>query len=143
MESRHKLEGLVMEQEYVDARIVDSPYGYKMVIPVFNRAVPAFYVGRVTETVDSFLHAYAIACGTSLRPESLYVDGNLSVCLDWKVPPEQKYRLYIIIVVGEGNDVKAEDYIIEAPVLPTDEHFAEFRQCFLDTFEAMVGIGRG
>lgn len=139
MGSRYKLEDLMMEQEYVDARIVDSPYGYKMAVPVFNEAVPAFYVGRVMETVGAFLDAYTVACGTSLRPESLYVDGNLSVCLDWKVPAEQKYRLYIIIVVGGGSGVKAQDYIIEAPVLPTDEHFAEFRQCFLDTFEAMVG----
>lgn len=42
-------------------------------------------------------------------------------------------------MVEEENDVKPEDYIIEAPVLPTDEHFEKFRQCFLDTFEAMVG----
>ena len=47
MESRRNLDGLIMERKYVDARIVDSPYGYKMVIPVFNEAVPAFYVGRV------------------------------------------------------------------------------------------------
>lgn len=139
MGSRPNLDGVVTEQEYVDARIVDSPYGYKMVIPVFNEAVPAFYVGRVMETAEAFLDAYTVACGTSLRPESLYVDGNLSVCLNWKVPPEQKYKLYIIIVVGEGNDVKAEDYIIEAPVLPMDEHFAEFRQCFMAIFEAMIG----
>ena len=44
MGSRHNLDGLMREQEYVDAKIVDSPYGYKMVIPVFNEAVPAFYV---------------------------------------------------------------------------------------------------
>lgn len=139
MGSRHNLDGLMREQEYVDAKIVDSPYGYKMVIPVFNEAVPAFYVGRVMETVEAFLDAYTVACGTSLGPESLYVDGNLSICLDWKVPPEQRYRLYVIIVAGEGNGVKEQDYIIEAPVLPTDEHFAEFRQCFLDMFEAMIG----
>lgn len=139
MESRHKLEGLVMEQEYLDARIVDSPYGYKMVIPVFNKAVPAFYVDKVTKTIEAFMEAYALSYGAVLNPENVYVDGNLSVCLDWNIPPERKYRLYVVIVVGEGSGAKAQDYIIEAPVLPTDGHFAEFRQCFLDTFEAMVG----
>lgn len=139
MGSRPNLDGVVTEQKYVDARIVDSPYGYKMVIPVFNEAVPAFYVGRVMETVEAFIDANMVACGTSLRPESLYVDGNLSVCLDWKIPIDQKYKLYVVIIVDGESNVKAQDYIIEAPVLPTDEHFAEFRQCFLDTFEAMVG----
>lgn len=71
MESRRNLDGLMMERKYVNARIVDSPYGYKMVIPVFNKAVPAFYVGRVMETVEAFLDAYMVACGISLRPESL------------------------------------------------------------------------
>ena len=79
MGSRHNLDGLMREEEYVDAKIVDSPYGYKMVIPVFNEAVPAFYVGRVMETVEAFLDAYMVACGTSMGPESLYVDGNLSI----------------------------------------------------------------
>ena len=113
--------------------------GYKIVIPIFNKAVPVFYVEKVMETVGAFLDAYTIDCGISLSPESLYVDGNLSVCLDWKIPTEQKYKLYVVIVVGEGNGVKAEDYIIEVPIVPTDEHFAEFRQCFLDMFEVMVG----
>ena len=141
MESRHNLDGLILERKYVDAKIADSPYGYKMVIPVFNEAVPVFYVEKVMETVEAFMNAYTIACGISLRPESLYVDGNLSVCLDWKIPTEQKYKLYVVIVVGEENGVKAEDYIIEVPIVPTNEHFGEFRQCFLDMFEEMVGSG--
>ncbi len=36
MGSRHNLDGLILERKYVDARIVDSPYGYKMVIPIIN-----------------------------------------------------------------------------------------------------------
>ena len=139
MESRRNLDGLIMERKYVDARIVDSPYGYKMVIPVFNEAVPAFYVGRVMGVVESFLKAYALSYGAALNPENVYVDGNLSVCLNRKIPTEQKYRLYVVIVVEEGSGIKSQDYIIEAPVLPTDEYFSEFRQCFLDTFEAMIG----
>lgn len=139
MESRRSLDGIMLERKHIDARIVDSPFGYKMIIPLFNKAMPAFYVERAMEAVGTFLDAYMTACGISLRPESLYVDGNLSVCLSRDIPIEQKYRLYVVIVLEEGSGLGAQDYIIEAPVVPTDEHFAEFRQCFLDTFEAMVG----
>ena len=137
--SRHNLDGLILERKYVDARIVDSPYGYKMAIPIFNKAVPVFYVEKVMEIVEAFIDAYMIACGIPLRPESLCVDGNLSVCLDKDIPIEQKYRMYVVIILEEGRSVKAEDYIIEVPIVPTDEHFAEFRQCFMDMFEVMVG----
>ena len=139
MESRRSLDGIMLERKHIDARIVDSPHGYKMIVPLFNEAMPAFYVEKAMETIAAFLDAYVTACGISLRPESLYVDGNLSVCLSRDIPIGQKYRLYVVIVIEERSGLGAQDYIIEAPVVPTDEHFAEFRQCFLDTFEAMVG----
>ena len=97
---------------------------------------------KVMEIVEAFIDAYMIACRIPLRPESLCVDGNLSVCLDKDIPIEQKYRMYVVIILEEGRSVKAEDYIIEVPIVPTDEHFAEFRQCFMDMFEVMVGNSR-
>ena len=115
MGSRHNLDGLMREQEYVDAKIVDSPYGYKMVIPVFNEAVPAFYVGRVMETVEAFLDAYTVACGTSLGPESLYVDGNLSIrqsaIRELEKIPEDKIGFILQIMQGVNglyNDNQSE-----------------------------------
>ena len=115
MGSRHNLDGLMREQEYVDAKIVDSPYGYKMVIPVFNEAVPAFYVGRVIETVEAFLDAYMVACGTSLGPESLYVDGNLSIrqsaIRELEKIPEDKIGFILQIMQGVNglyNDNQSE-----------------------------------
>ena len=115
MGSRHNLDGLMREQEYVDAKIVDSPYGYKMVIPVFNEAVPAFYVGRVMETVEAFLDAYMVACGTSLGPESLYVDGNLSIrqsaIRELEKIPEDKIGFILQIMQGVNglyNDNQSE-----------------------------------
>lgn len=115
MGSRHNLDGLMREQEYVDAKIVDSPYGYKMVIPVFNEAVPAFYVGRVMETVEAFLDAYMVACGTSLGPESLYVDGNLSIrqsaIRELEKKPEDKIGFILQIMQGVNglyNDNQSE-----------------------------------
>lgn len=138
---KHILDGIILERRYVEARIVDSPHGYKMVIPVFNETVPVFYVGKVMETVEAFLDVYTTVWGVSSMPESLYVDGNLSVCLDRDIPIGKKYELYVVIILEEGHSVKANDYIIKVPIAPTDAHFGEFRQCFLDTFEAMVGIG--
>lgn len=115
MGGRHNLDGLMREQEYVDAKIVDSPYGYKMVIPVFNEAVPAFYVGRVMETVEAFLDAYMVACGTSLGPESLYVDGNLSIrqsaIRELEKIPEDKIGFILQIMQGVNglyNDNQSE-----------------------------------
>ena len=139
MESRHNLDGLILERKYVDARIENSSNGYKMVIPLFNEAMPAFYADKAMEMVGAFLDAYAVACGISLRPESLYVDGYLSVCLGRDIPIGKKYELYVVIILEEGHGVKADDYIIEAPITPTDAHFGEFRKCFLDTFEKMLG----
>lgn len=141
MEGRRNLDGLILERKYVDARIEYSSNGYKMVVPLLNEAMPAFYAGKAREIVGAFLDAYMIACGVSLRPESLYVDGYLSVCLDRDIPIRKKYELYVVIIIEEGHGVKAEDYIIEAPISPTDAHFGKFRQCFLDTFEKMVGSG--
>ena len=115
MGSRHNLDGLMREQEYVDEKIVDTPYGYKMVIPVFNEAVPAFYVGRVMETVEAFLDAYMVACGTSLGPESLYVDGNLSIrqsaIRELEKIPEDKIGFILQIMQGVNglyNDNQSE-----------------------------------
>lgn len=139
MEGTHKIDGIVKEVKHVDARIVDSPLGYKIIVPIFNEAVPSYYKDNVMETVRAFVDAYSISYGIKLEPEDIYVDGNLSVCLDRKIPMDKKYRLYIVIVLEEGCRAEPQDYVIEVPVLPTDEHFAEFRQCFLDTFEAMVG----
>lgn len=103
MERMHEIDGLILERKHIDARIVDSPFGYKMVVPLFNEAVPAFYVGKVLETIAAFLDAYMIAYGTSLRPDSLYVDGSLSVCLDREIPIGQKYRLYVVIIIEERS----------------------------------------
>lgn len=139
MESRRNLDGLILERKYVDARIENSSNGYKMVVPLLNKAMPAYYADKAMEMVQAFLDAYMIACGVSLRPESLYVDGYLSVCLDRDVPIGKKYRLYVVIIIEEGHGAKADDYIIEVPIAPTDAHFGEFRQCFLDTFEKMLG----
>jgi len=131
--------GIKMEKKYVDAMIADSPYGYKMIVPVFNGATPSYYKSKAIETVRAFMEAYALSYGVALKPEDIYADGNLSVCLDRKIPAERKYRLYIVIIVEDKCSAEPQDYIIEMPVLPTDRHFAEFRQCILNEMEAMIG----
>lgn len=136
---KYNLDGLVKEQDHVDARIVDSSNGYKMVIPVFNEAVPSYYKGNVIRTVEAFMEAYSISYGIPLVAENIYVDGNLSICLDRKVPVDKKYRLYIVIIMEKGYGEGQQDYVIEVPVLPTDACFTEFRQCVLEQFEMMVG----
>lgn len=136
MKRRYCLDGIAKEQKYVDARIVDSPYGSKMIVPIFNEAVPTYYKGNAMKTVETFMNAYSLSCGVELNPENIYVDGTLSVYLDRKIPADRKYRLYIVIII-DGD----QDYVIEVPVLPTDIHFAEFMQCILNVIKSMIGIG--
>lgn len=136
MKRRYCLDGIAKEQKYVDARIVDSPYGSKMIIPIFNETVPSHYKGNAMRTVETFINAYSLSCGMALNPENIYVDGNLSVYLDRKIPADRRYRLYVVIIIDGG-----EDYVIEIPVLPEDIHFAEFIQCILNVFKSMIGIG--
>ena len=135
MERKYNFDGIIREQKYVDARIADSPYGYKLIIPVFNEAVPSYYKSNILKTIEAFMDAYAISYGILLNPENIYVDGNLSVYLDRKIPVDKKYMLYIVFIV-EGD----QDYVIEAPILPTDKHFAEFMQCIMNVFKSMIEI---
>lgn len=134
MKRKCNIDGIAKEQKYIDARIADTPYGYKIIVPIFNEAVPSYYKHNVMKTVEAFMEAYALSYGAVLNPEDIYVDGNLSVYLDRKIPVNKKYRVYVVIII-DG----VQDYVIEAPVQPTDGHFSEFIECFLNVFGTMVG----
>lgn len=138
MENKYCIDGITREERYVDARIADSPYGYKIIVPIFNEAVPSYYKRNVMKTIEAFMEAYAMSYGAALNPEDIYVDGNLSVCLDTKIPVDKKYRLYVVIIVESGVNTESQDYVIEIPVLPSDIHFGEFRQCILNVFNSMI-----
>lgn len=87
MERKHCIDGIIKEQKYIDARIADSPYGYKIIVPIFNEAVPSYYKCNVMKMME----AYELSCGEALNPEDIYVDGNLSVYLDTKISVDKKY----------------------------------------------------
>ena len=139
MESRRNLDGLILEQEHIDSEIVDSPYGHKMVVPIFNSAVPAYYQDFALEAAGMFMAAYSAMCGRPVEAEDIYLDGHLGAYLDRKIPLDKKYRLFITVVMGQGSNVESEDYVMEIKVLPTDAHFGEFRQCLVEELGKMLG----
>lgn len=137
MEESRYMGNITMEQEHTESRIVDSSNGRKMIIPVRNASVPAFWADKALKTAEVFLNVHAAVYGW--MPEGIYVDGSLTACLGRNVPAGQKYRLSIVVVTEDGSGPGAQDYIIDIPILPADMHFPEFRQCFMDEFEAMLG----
>lgn len=127
---------VTMEQEYADTKIADSICGCKMIIPLCNASVPAYWTAKAMEVSEVFMHVYDAVYGS--MPEGIYVAGSLIACLDRKVPADRKFGLHIVIIV-EGSGSRDQDYMIELPILPDDRHFSEARKCFLDEFLKMLG----
>ncbi len=138
MESKYSMGNITLEEGYAEAKLADSETGYKMIIPVCNAVIPPCWRDTVLKAAEAFMYAYDAVYGRML--EDIYVDGNLTVCLDRGVPDARKYWLYIVIAAEEGGT--EQDYRIEIPILPGHRHFAEARQCFLSEFQAMLGIGQ-
>lgn len=130
---------VTLEREYADTRIADSTCGCKMIIPICNASVPGYWAEKAMEVSEVFMHVYGAVYGR--MPEDIYVAGNLIACLDRKVPADRKFGLYIAIIVEECGS-SGQDYMIELPILPGDDHFAEARKCFLDEFLVMLGGGQ-
>lgn len=139
MEEKRCPRSIVMEQRYADAGLAYSPDGYKMFIPICNKAMPDRCMEEVWKVLEVFRRVYAEACG--MPPESMYVDGNLLARLDRGCPAGQKFELRVVIVTEDACGVESQDYVIEIPILPGDLLFAEVRQCFADAFIAMLGCG--
>lgn len=137
MENEYNRGNIVMEREYADTRFAEGQNGYIMIIPVYNKAVPACWVENVMKAAEAIADVHTAISGRV--PEKVYVDATLSVSLDRKAPPARKYKLNIAIVIEEGDGIESRDYAIGIPILPTDNLFAEVRQCFLDEFEALAG----
>nr|WP_289766666.1 hypothetical protein [uncultured Acetatifactor sp.] len=138
MESKHSMGNITLEEGYAETKLADSETGYKMSIPVCNAVIPPCWRDTVLKVAEAFMYTYDTFYGRT--PEDIYVDGNLTVCLDRGVPNARKYWLYIVIVAEEGGT--EQDYRIEIPILPGYRHFEEVRQCFLSEFQAMLGIGQ-
>ena len=139
MAGRYCIDGIVKKQEHIDSEIVDSPYGHKMVVPIFNSAVPAYYQDFALKAAGMFMAAYSAMCGRPVEAEDIYLDGHLGAYLDRKIPLDKKYRLFITVIMGQGSNVESEDYVMEIKVLPTDAHFGEFRQCLVEELGKMLG----
>lgn len=113
--------------------IAHSQEGYKMLIPMANAIVPVYYRNKIIETITTFMKVYALYYGGVIDNIENYANGYLVVALDRKIPIDNKYKINIVIILD--ND---KDYTIEVKVLPTDEHFVEFIQCFREEFDLMI-----
>lgn len=138
MERLQKSSRLDMETKYIAPEIMNSPCGYKMVIPVFNDIVPQYYKDLVLQTASIFMREYFFTHGEALDAGSIYVDGQLTVYLNENLSLDNKYRLYIVIYIKRECDFDSQDYVVEIPISPFDVHFGEFRQCIMRAFEMMV-----
>lgn len=136
MDRIQKSNDFEMETRYISPGIMNSPYGYKIVVPVFNDIVPQYYKNIVLETANIFMKEYFSVHGIALEARSIYVDGQLSVYLD-KLPWNKKYRLHIVLYIKKERDLESQDYILEIPISPSDLHFGEFRQCIMNVFGRM------
>ena len=136
MKREQKNNSFDTESKYISPEIMNSPYGYKLIISVFNDIVPKYYRNIVLETANIFMREYASVYGEALEARNIYVDGLLSVFLG-KLPWNKKYRLQIVIYLKREPDFDSQDYIVEIPISPSDVHFGEFRQCFMRVFEMM------
>ena len=131
------------EATYISPEIMNSPYGYKLILSVFNNVAPQYYREIVLETAKIFRKEYLALYGEELVARDIYVDGQLSVCLNDKLTWNKKYRLQIVIYLKRDPDVDSQDYVVEIPISPLDVHFREFRQCFRNVFEMMFEGGKG
>lgn len=136
MERKQKRNDFEMETRYISPGIMNGPYGYKIVVPVFNDIVPQYYKNIVFETANIFMKEYFSIHGVVLEARNIYVDGQLSVCLG-KLPWNKKYRMHIVFYIKKQRDLDSQDYIVEIPIAPSDAHFGDFRQCMMKAFKLM------
>lgn len=134
MEKANYLDGIQLERHHIEAKIMDSPQGYKLVIPMYHEAVPLYYRQVIMTAIEAFLKVHSIIHGTLLETNEVYAEGHLAVYLDEKIPSDKKYRLFVVILAG--ND---KGDVLEMPVRTTDAKFWEFRQCIMKAFGEMIG----
>lgn len=134
MEKANCLDGIHLERHHAEAKIMDSPQGYKLVIPMYHEAVPFYYRKVIMTAIEAFLKVHSMVHGAPLESDKVYAEGHLAVYLDGSIPSDKKYRLFVVILAG--ND---KGDVLEMPVRTTDARFWEFRQCIMKAFGKMIG----
>lgn len=122
--------------------IVDGEFGYRLEVSILNPYVPSHYKKQVLKMLDDFIESNSIfVSGESIDS----IAGQMIAYIDDDVDINSKYALELFVWNNEKNGIK--DYIISESILPTDEHFSEFKECIITEliniiFGSEGGIGR-
>lgn len=108
----------------------------KIELSIFNPLVPEYYRDRAEEMLNEFISENDIKNPTE-RITS--VVGVVEACIDPEIEPDKKYSILLFVYVKEDiKDCDSKDYMISDPILPTDKHFSEFRQCVMTELRNMI-----
>lgn len=113
--------------------IEDGGKARKIEISILNPLVPMECKNRIAELLKDFIKKHNIR-----EPlENIeWISGIVSAFIDKNVKPEEKYFLSLLTSVKEDGKQKSD--IVTEPILPTDDYFAEFKQCVMAELENMI-----
>lgn len=129
---RYKFEDFIVSDD-IWTSVEDGEFGEKIEIDISSPLVPVYYREKMSGLLNDFIKKHGIG-----KPvESIEsVSGLISAYINENVQMDKKYFLSLYVYVRENGDIK--DYIVNFPVLPSEEHFSEFKKCVMREFENMV-----
>lgn len=118
--------------------IVDGEFGYRLEVSILNPYVPLHYKNQVLKILNDFIESNSMFVS---RESIDSVAGQMIAYIDDEVDTDLKYGLELFAWNNEKKGLK--DYIISESILPTDEHFPEFKECIITELKNMTfGNGR-
>ncbi len=106
--------------------------GTKIWISIFNPVVPNVWKEKALEKLNHFIEENKDV----IFHKSDTVGAVLETCISSEVDKDEKYKL-LLFIWNESERYKKE-YFVEIPILPIEEYFLGFKQCFMQELEHIM-----
>lgn len=130
---KYKLEDFNTDMTADWSSIEDGGEARKIEISIFNPLVPTYYKNKMNDLLNDFISEHNIENSIN---DIDSVSGVISAFIDKSMEPNKKYSLSFFIWVKEKG--KLETYIIDHQILPSDDYFAEFKECVMKELENSI-----
>ncbi len=130
MNKKYKLEDFNTDMTADWSSIEDGGDSRKIEISIFSPLVPTHYKNRMENLLNGFISEHNIVNPIN---DIDSVSGIIAAFIDKNVELDKKYFLSFFIWVKEKGEI--ENYTIDSPILPLDNHFAKFKECVMNELE--------
>ena len=134
MNMKYKLEDFNTDMTADWSSIEDGGEARKIEISIFNPFVPMYYRNRANILLNNFINEYNI---TNPINEIRLVSGIIVAFIDKNVELDKKYSILFFVYLEEDGE-KEDSYMIEDPISPVGNCFAEFKECVMKELENLI-----